>query len=112
MAAAAVREIAAKGRQITLRQRARSFDAGSGQVTETVSDQSLRGLFTLYEAVQRDGSTVRQGDQALLLAADGLTSPPSEEDEVLDGDESWQVLQVERLQPGDKAIFYRLQLRR
>ena len=112
LAETAAREIGAKGRDITLRRRSRSFDPGSGQVTESVSDQAARGLFTLYEAGQRDGSTVQQGDQGLLLAASGLETPPSDDDEVIDGGVTWQVLRVERLQPGPTALLYRLQLRR
>jgi hypothetical protein len=110
LAEISAREISAKGRDITLRRRTRSFDPANGLVTETVSDQAARGLFTLYEAGQRVGSTIQQGDQGLLLA--GLATPPSDEDEVLDGGLTWQVLRVERLQPGDTALLYRLQLRR
>lgn len=105
------REIAEKGRDITLRRRSQSFNPATGATSETLSEQSLRGLFTLYELRQRDGSTVRQGDQALLLAAEDLTTPPSDADEVIDGGSSWQVISVERLQPGGTALLYRLQVR-
>jgi len=111
LAATVAREIADKGREITLRRRSRTFDPASGQVSETLEDRSLRGLFTLYALDQRDGSTVRQGDQALLIAAEDLATPPSEEDEVIDGGSSWQVTAVERLQPGTTALLYRLQVR-
>jgi hypothetical protein len=112
LAEISAREIGAKGRDITLRRRSRIFDPANGLVSETVSDQAARGLFTLYEAGQRDGSTIQQGDQGLLLAASGLATPPSDEDEVLDGGLTWQVMRVERLQPGETALLYRLQLRR
>jgi hypothetical protein len=55
---------------------------------------------------------VRQGDQALLLAADAVASAPTEEDEVIDGGTTWQVASVEAVQPGATALLYRLQVRR
>jgi len=111
LAGTVAREIAEKGRDIILRRRSHGFDPATGQMNETVSEQSLRGLFTLYELSQRDGTTVRQGDQALLLAAEDLTAAPSEADEVIDDGSSWQVMSVERLQPGGTALLYRLQVR-
>ena len=70
------------------------------------------GLFTAFKENQIDGSTIRRGDQHLLIAAEGLEVVPTTALQVIDGEQVWQVQDVEAVQPGDSVILYKLQVRR
>lgn len=112
LAAVAQAQLSGKGRAITLRRAITSFDPQTGVTSQSVTDHGAHGLFTAYRIDQIDGSAVQRGDRQLLIAADGIPLSPDTGDRIVTDGEEWQVVSVETLAPGDRAVLYRLQIRR
>ena len=112
LAATALRQIQEKGRPITLRLPGIVFDPQTGATVESNTDVKTSAFFTAFKAGQIDGSAIQRGDQRLLIAAEGLGAVPTTAHQVIDGEEVWQVQDVETVQPGDTVILYKLLVRR
>lgn len=112
LAGAAARQVADKGRWLFLRRQEHSFDPATGLATMAYRDEMVMGLFGRFAEEQIDGTQVRRGDQRLLLAAQGLGAAPTTADAIIDGLDTWQVLHVETLRPGEVSLIHRLQVRR
>lgn len=114
--ALARRLIDKKGGPLTLR----SFMATAGADPEkpwrpggnTAVDQTPRGVFLDYEEKYVDGTSILRGDQRVFLAADGLTAPPEEEGLVIRGTQTWKIIKVKELKPGEQSIMFELQVRK
>ncbi len=65
-----------------------------------------------YDAIEINGTTVQNGDRKYLLAAYELTFTPKAGDRVVDGSETFEILRVEAIKPGDTAILYTLHTRK
>lgn len=112
MANAAARQVSEKGRWLILRRQEHSFNPATGLATMDYRDEMVIGLAGLFTEEQIDGTQVRRGDQRLLLAAQDLARAPTTADAILDGLETWQVVNVETVRPGGVALIHRLQVRR
>jgi len=74
-------------------------------------DQSIEAVFLDYEQKYIDGETILTGDQRVFIPAEGLTSPPEQNGQVLRGAEVWQIIAIRPLNPNGQAIMYELQVR-
>ena len=74
-------------------------------------DQPIEAVFLDYEQKYIDGETIRMGDQRVFMPAEGLTSPPEQNGQVLRGAEVWKIITIKPLNPNGQAIMYELQVR-
>lgn len=79
--------------------------AGTSHATNVVFEEFAQHLV--------DGEIVQSGDQIAHIPALGLSITPSpEKDRLKVGSDSWQIVRVMSVQPGDTAIAYKLHVRR
>lgn len=112
LAAAAKREIEAKGRSVTLRSISRSYNPATDIYTPTNSDVSVIGIFTDYTQFEIDGDVILKGDKRLIIAGDSVTVAPSLEGIVIDDSLNYKIMNVETVRPAATVLLYKLQLRR
>lgn len=113
IASLTARQIADKGRAITLVYKSPGvYSPGSDSVvggsTETVE---VSAVFSNYQESQIDGSFVRIGDKRALIAANDLDDVPKTNDEIIDGENLYKIVNVKEIAPGDTVVLYELQLR-
>lgn len=71
-----------------------------------------KGVFTSYAAKDIDGELIHRSDKKLLIAAAGLSFMPNTEHSIRDGNDEYEIMQVDVVQPGDTPILYIVQVRR
>lgn len=76
-----------------------------------VTDYPIKGVFVSYNSRQVDGDLIRRDDRELILPGDLAIEPNQETDVIIDGDDVLQIINVNRVQPGDVVIVWRLQTR-
>lgn len=117
LASVAERLIEQNGRDVTLRKENRTpadsnapWQGTSGAVTDI---GPLKGVFVEYDNEGIDGDRVRRGDKRLFVAANDTSLQIVEGfDKVVDGTETWAIVAVRIVQPGDTLIIYDIQVRR
>lgn len=112
LAATAVRQIEDKGRDITYRAfTSGEYDPVAGDVSgQATSDTTIKAVITTAKVIKIDNSAIQRGDKFALIAADAIT--PNEKDRVIDGDDTYQIIDVTEIKTGDTAIAYKLLLRK
>lgn len=111
--AQALRMIENKGRSIVLRTKSGNYLPSEDDFANADHDDvTVKALFTEYKDNQVDGELIRRGDKRLLIAAAALASSPAGRELVIDGDDTYKVIDIKTLQPGDAAILYYLQVRK
>ena len=109
----AARLLGDKGMAMTLRKRAASaYDPAAGAATLTPTDYACTGAKFAFPALLIDGTTIRQGDQKVLLAAQGLAVEPEQGDVLLIAGVQWPVIEVKPIAPADTVVVWQLQVRR
>ena len=112
MAESALRLIREAGASLIYRRIVPSFDPLTGATLLASEDFAVTGLVQEATPGRLDDALVRHGDRFVLLAAEGLPVVPAAGSAVtLDG-EDWPILHVGAIRPGDRAIAWRLQVRR
>lgn len=106
--------IAEFGRSVTLRRNSEgtynpATDAISGATT---TDVAVQAVFTEFKQKDIDGTLIQQGDKQVLVAAAALTSPPENNDILVDGSDQYRIIELMAIQPGDTALIYKVQVRR
>lgn len=118
--ASALRMITKYGQSVTLVKFADTTPDSSqpwrtGAPTE--STQTVFGVFQNYDLVSRGGSRhiqgelILAGDKKFLIAASGLTNPPTPKGEIRVSSIIWKIVSVEELAPSGTPIMYSLQVR-
>lgn len=113
--ALAKRLIKKNGQPVTLR----GFTAGTPADpnkpwkpgVNVANDQTIDAVFLDYEQKYVDGTTIRTGDQRVLMPADGLTEPPQTDGLILRGTEVWKIIKNEPLNPNGQTILHDMQVR-
>lgn len=102
------------GRVATFYVRTKTEDPNKGTVTFSDPVPYKRRVTPRsdYDLTLVDGDTIKRGDTKVLIAAQGLRFTPSEGMQVDIGDDTWTVISVTPLDPGEKSAAYKLQLRR
>lgn len=118
----AERLINENGRSLTLVRRDQGNPVSPTEPWRASTDASeisfpVLGVFIEYEKEDVDGTLVKRGDKRLLVAAKDIedTAPANENvedyDEVVDGGESWRIMDVNVIEPGATRILYDIQVR-
>lgn len=105
------------GRTITLIKRSRTVSDATkpwrGVSATNAVELSLKGVFDNYKEQDIDGDLIRRGDQMLLIAHNDVSSNEIETfDEVTDGTDTWKIISVKLIKPGNTRIYYELGLRK
>lgn len=85
--------------------------ATNTRTTTATGNTTVRAVRQNYGSNQVDGQVIKQGDVKLLAEAKSFTVEPDVSDLMLDGSETWQIMDVKPFKPGDTIIYYELQLR-
>lgn len=108
----AARLLGDKGQQMTLRQRVSGAYTPGQAVTVTETDHTVTGAVFPYSAILVDGTRVRVGDKRVLLAAEGMTVEPDQDDRLQIGSVWHAVIAVKPVSPGGEVVVYELQVRK
>lgn len=112
MAQLAVRQIEDKGRDICYR----AFSSGEydplvGDVSGVeTTDTTIKAVVTNVRTAKIDNTALQRGDRFYLIAADKVT--PNEKDRIIDGSQTFQIIEVEEIKTGDTAVAYKLLARK
>lgn len=119
MAATALRLIAQFGQTATLTETTEGeYDPvtgiGTDPVTLTQSGQAILLDYTVQEAgiINASGSLVQQGDKKIMLAAKGLTWPPTLVTTILADGLTWTIVNIKSTNPAGTLLVYELHGRR
>ncbi len=112
LAAAAVRQINDKGRNVTYRAfTSGTYDPTAGTVSgDSTVNTTIKAVITNAKVIKIDNSAIQRGDKFALIAADQIT--PNEKDRVIDGSETYQIIDVTEIKTGDTPLAYKLLLRK
>lgn len=115
LSAVAIAQIADKGRDVTFVYKTQgtynpATDSFSGQTSTT---QTVSMVITNYRKTEIDETMIKSGDRLGLLAPQtNLTRAPETGDSVTDGSETFSIVAIDEIKPGDTTLLYKLQLRR
>lgn len=104
--------IAAKGQAVTLtRQAAGTYDPATGAAAITTSTQAGKGVILPLSPMRKNGDSIVEGDQAMLLsglnAAGTALTAPKVSDTVTDSNSKvWTLIGIEPLAPAGLSIIY------
>lgn len=101
------------GGQATYRRVQRAYDAGVGNVVESLQDISCRiSPPSPYVDDRIDGTSIQRGDAECLVARMALTVTPVQEDRLLFKGVTWTIVEVDPIYSGDEIAAFTLQLRK
>ncbi|AEP08892.1 hypothetical protein [Micavibrio aeruginosavorus] len=115
MAKTALKQIADKGREITVRR------PGEGQVYDpsndtftaaTPVDETVKALFTNFSKNDVDGEKIKRTDKRVLIAGASLDMAPDTDHKIIDGGVTYNVINTDVVQPGDTVLLYMVQVRK
>lgn len=104
--------IAAKGQAVTLtRQAAGAYDPATGAAAITTSTQAGKGVILPLSPMRKNGDSIVEGDQAMLLSglnsAGAALTAPKVSDTVTDSNSKvWTLIGIEPLAPAGLSIIY------
>jgi outer membrane lipoprotein-sorting protein len=106
--------VAKYGRVATFSVRTKTEDETTGQVTFSEPVKYRRKITppSNYGLALVDGETIKAGDASVTLPAQNLPFTPYEGMQLEIGDDTWTVISIEPLVPGENAAAYVLQLRK
>lgn len=109
LAQVALTQIANFGRDVVLKRVTEStYDYDTGTNTGgSIATETIKAVVTDYELKQIDGTIIQRGDKLYTIAAQGLSSPQT--NDFLD---DWKILAVDTIQTGDTAMLYKCQVRK
>ena len=112
MAKTALRQIADKGRNVSLRANTEGvYDPVTDSFTGTLTnDTTVKALVTAYSQREIDGTIILRGDKKILIAANAAS--PEHNDIIVDGANEYKIINVDTLKPGDTPIMYTVQVRK
>lgn len=104
--------IAAKGQAVTLTRRASgAYDPATGQAAITTTTQAGKGVILPLAPMRKNGDSIVEGDQQLLLsglnAAGAALTAPKVNDTVTDKNSKvWTLIAIEPLSPAGLSIIF------
>lgn len=111
LATTALKQIADKGRLVTLKATTETEYDPSAPYVPSESQLVVKALITNFSSREIDNEIILRDDVRMIIPAKGLEKP-SMNTVVLDGDQSYRTINVQELKPGDTAILYYLQVRK
>lgn len=113
MAETALKQIADKGRTITLVTPGNDvYVPGTGFVSSSTKTNKAKAVFTNYTKQDIDGTLILADDKQCLIAADALDFEPSTGDKIKEATTEWTVVRTDVVKPGSVALLYKIQVRR
>ncbi|RTL04574.1 hypothetical protein EKK58_10265 [Candidatus Dependentiae bacterium] len=79
--------------------------------TDSTTNYTAKAVRTEYKNYQVDGEVIQRGDFKLLMEAKGLSVVPSVEDEIVDGSDTYQIINIKEIKPSTITIYYEIQVR-
>lgn len=114
LAATSIAQIADKGRAVSFVYKTQGTYAPSTDTFSGLTTSTATVYMVITDVSKRDvnETLIKAGDKVGLLANDNLTRAPKTGDSVTDGSETFAVIAVEEIKPGDTVILYKMILRR
>lgn len=110
--ATAVRLIASKGRDMTLKLNATAYDPDTGNATVTPTSIAAKGVVDEYSAFRIDGEIIKRGDKKVLLSPSGVTREPDPTSDILViGGVDHRIIHVKPISPAGTVVYYEVQAR-
>tara|TARA_B100000686_G_C16738759_1_gene945274 strand:+ start:787 stop:1137 length:351 start_codon:yes stop_codon:yes gene_type:complete len=106
----ALQQIADKGRTITIKSVTEGAYVPGQPYSGTETETSVKAVVTAYSERLIDGSVIQTGDKQALIAARGI-SEPTTSDKIIDGGDTYSIVNVSTVKPGNTAILYKIQVR-
>lgn len=112
MLVSTVRQIEKYGRDVTYRAyNSGKYDPATGTVSANgETETTVRAVVTSARVYKTDDSALQRGDKFFLIAADEVT--PDKRDAIIDGSETYKIIDIIEIKPGDTALAYKLQARK
>lgn len=89
-----------------------AYDASTGATAAaTTDDETVRGIFLSYEAMEIDGTSVQRGDRKLVIAAPTTKTPQSKDVIIGEGDPV-AIINVKTIKSGATVMAYVCQTRK
>ncbi|RPJ39855.1 MAG: hypothetical protein EHM35_01220 [Planctomycetaceae bacterium] len=106
--------IVSEGRTCTLSKYGTEKDAaqpwrGHDDPDPETDQSSVSAVFVNYKAKEIDGENVRRGDKYAFVAGD---SAADEYQLLIDGSQTWKIVEADKIEPGAEILLYKLHLRR
>jgi len=121
----AARLIIKKGREVIFRHKVAAPTDGTpsgaddepwNKADPSWPTQKLKMVFLDYEQKEIDGTNIKSGDKKVLMFAKGVKYQPNTSDQIVElpkhGGKTWNIVDVDKLQPGEEVVMYTLQVRR
>ena len=106
-----VLEVPGIGTSITYRKvTAGSYNATSGEISESYSDTTLKGLFEDVN-LREVNDLIQADDRKCTIPADSLTFTPSTADQIVASSVTYQIVRVKITEQGGVNLNYELYLR-
>lgn len=81
------------------------------RTTDSTTNYTAKAVKSEYKNYQVDGEVIQRGDFKLLMEAKGLAVVPSVEDEIIDGTDVYQIINIKEVKPSTVTIYYEIQVR-
>lgn len=81
------------------------------RTTDSTDNYSVKCVRQNYKNNQIDGENIQNGDILLLVDAYGLEITPDTTDIFINSSETWQIVNIELIKPGDTIVMYKIQVR-
>ena len=82
------------------------------RTTTSTTDTTVKAARLNYKKSQVIGEVIKQGDIKLVVEAKAFSSPPTVDDEMISGSETWQIVDIIESKPATTSIYYEMQLRK
>lgn len=112
IASTALSLIADRGRPVVVVSPSGTYTPGTGFTEGTDTEQTVYAVFTSYRASEIDGTIIRRDDKVCLIAASGASSEITTKNRIKEGSDTWEIVSIDLVKPGDVAILYKAQVRR
>ena len=107
--------ITALGITVTLLRKARSFDPATGQTSTSTGDDTAiiaKAVVVDYQSRYIDGSIIRRGDRKFILTGLNLGMTPVAGDHIVQGSQTFNVVNVETKHIGENVAAFECQVRK
>jgi hypothetical protein len=99
------------GRSLTFVEVTSTFDATTGETTETTTETQLAAVPPQnFRFDQIDNSLIEAGDAVIGLPAQAMPVAPTTDDRVKMNGATWKIVQVAPVASGDKDALYEVQV--
>ncbi len=108
----AIELIAEYGRDVTYRSfNSGTYDPDSGTVSgDDEAETTVKAVVTTAKIEKIDGTALQRGDRFFLIASGSVV--PNAKDAIIDGGETYQIVDFTEIKPGDSIMAYKIQARK